>query len=527
MQTYYKLCVALIIGLPLISCLENHDRNQKLISSFQIVKFPNDPCVGSGARNGTCYTSQECSDKSGTSSGSCADGFGVCCTFVITTCGSTTSENQTDWTTATNLPTSENTCNLKVCPQSDDICSLRLDFTAFQINGPSTVTVASRVRRRFGTPVGNNNDNQYVAEGSSFATNCLLDIFSTTSASTSTNPPAVCGLLTGQHMYVEADIDRCNTLQFSFAATTGTLPAAGQTNERGVAAQATRNWDIKITQIQCTSELLPPPGCTKFYWGAGTNRIRSYNFESGAGNTHLANQHERICVRRERNNCIGCFVAAAVGNVQLSGNQANTAVFTQAGGCCGYHTQHSTGSTGMTNLNEGVAVAPATAGIDFAGQAAAESTMMGFDCIIIPGAVVHVTDALGTPTANGGTTANRQETRIVVAADGNVPAPPQICGNNQGLGIGAATLLAAAGDFGNGIYQNAANTPLNAPATVGTAAGGSNVNIPICTRNVPFTLEFMSDDLDGLGSTANEAEITSAQQANLGFDLTLTQIACT
>ena len=29
------------------------------------------------------YFSAECSDKSGTSSGSCADGFGVCCTCKI------------------------------------------------------------------------------------------------------------------------------------------------------------------------------------------------------------------------------------------------------------------------------------------------------------------------------------------------------------------------------------------------------------------------------------------------------------
>ena len=30
---------------------------------------------------GTCLTSTECSDKSGNVDGSCASGFGVCCTF--------------------------------------------------------------------------------------------------------------------------------------------------------------------------------------------------------------------------------------------------------------------------------------------------------------------------------------------------------------------------------------------------------------------------------------------------------------
>jgi len=529
MQTYYKICVILIIGIPLVSCMENDERNEKLISSFQIVKFPNDPCTGSGTRNGTCYTSQECSDKKGTSAGSCADGFGVCCTFVVTTCGGTTSENQTDWTIPTTIPATENTCSLDVCSQSTNICSIRLDFTAFQIHGPSTVVAATQVRRRFGTPVGNNDDNAYVAEGSSFATNCLLDLFSVTSASPSTNPPAVCGLLTGEHMYVEADTDRCNKLQFNLAATSAAFPAAGQTNERGVAAQANRNWDIKITQIECTSEILPPPGCTKYFWGAGLAHLESYNFRAGAGSTHLASQHERFCIRRERGNCIGCFSSNAVGDVRISGTQDNPAVFSQAGGCCGYHTQHSSGSTGITGLTatDGNAANPATITVDQAGQALQGSTMMGFDCLIIPGASVHTATGvsnLGVPN-NGATTANLQEDRILAVGVGNVPAPPQICGNNAGLGIGAATLLAAAGDFGAGTLATA-NTA-NDPIARGTQAGGSNVNLSICTRNVPFTLEFLSDDLDGLGTAANEAEVTNAQNANRGFTLDVSQIACT
>ncbi len=40
--------------------------------------FANDPCVGS-TKNGTCYTAEECSDRSGVNSGSCAGGYGVCC----------------------------------------------------------------------------------------------------------------------------------------------------------------------------------------------------------------------------------------------------------------------------------------------------------------------------------------------------------------------------------------------------------------------------------------------------------------
>ena len=43
--------------------------------------FPNDPCfVDGGSKNGTCYTMEECESKGGSNAGSCAEGFGVCCT---------------------------------------------------------------------------------------------------------------------------------------------------------------------------------------------------------------------------------------------------------------------------------------------------------------------------------------------------------------------------------------------------------------------------------------------------------------
>lgn len=501
MQTYYKICVFFVLGIPIISGLEKDvpERNQKLISSFQIVRFPNDACVGSATRNGTCYTSQECADKSGTSSGSCADGFGVCCTFVVNECGGTTSENSTAWTMPDDLPATANTCGLTVCP-STDICSLRLDFTTFVITGPSTKSTMS-VRRRLGTPVGNILDLAYVAEGSSYATNCLVDIFTATSASSSSSPPAVCGNLQNEHMYVEADSDRCNMLQFNLGANGAVLPAAGTTTDRGVAAFPTRNWDITISHIECTSSTLPPAGCTKYYFSPlGVARLTSYNFGTAAGSSHLASQHERFCVRQERGNCIGCFSAAAVINVQISGSSAIAAVHTQAGSCCGYHTQDF-GALGVTNT--------LIQNVD--GMATATTTQPGFDCLIIPGAFVSVTTAVGAPTVHGTAaiaTTNLQAT-LVAGIVGNVPAPPQICGNGAGLGIGAADLSTAANDQGAAVQAGAA------------------VNLSICTRNAPFTLEFMSDDLEGQGATAAQSENVALATNNRGFQIEVTQLPCT
>ena len=53
--------------------------NISLVNFFSVVRFPNSVCSGDTI-NGTCYSSEECSARGGTNSGSCAGGYGVCCT---------------------------------------------------------------------------------------------------------------------------------------------------------------------------------------------------------------------------------------------------------------------------------------------------------------------------------------------------------------------------------------------------------------------------------------------------------------
>ena len=69
-------------------------REDRVLSVFNVVTFPNSACGASNGYNGTCYTSSECSAKGGTASGTCASSFGVCCVFSIS-CGSTSSANNT------------------------------------------------------------------------------------------------------------------------------------------------------------------------------------------------------------------------------------------------------------------------------------------------------------------------------------------------------------------------------------------------------------------------------------------------
>jgi len=497
-----------------VTALEDatNEREEKLISTFQIVRFPNDVCVGSNSRNGTCYTSAECSDKGGTSSGSCADGFGVCCTFLISTCGSTASENITYWTQPSTV--SSGTCKLTVCPMSDDICSIRLDLTTFVITGPSTRTVA-QLNRRFGQTAGvfdtaaTTQSIEYI--GSTQGSTCQADIFTVQGASSSTNPPAVCGTLTGQHMYVEADADRCNVLTFALAAS---APTVTMTNSMGIATLATRTWDITATQIECTSLTLPPPGCTQYFWSSPTAAVytlKSNNLLTSGTSSHLGNQHDRFCIRRERGKCTGCFYATAanvaVSGVPLAGEVEISYHYTAPGGCCGYGT--TIGSLFGAILAEQQTQQGLGGFTD-----ADEAHGFGFDCIIIPGASGAVKIANeGAPQTTQ--TAAVKAAYLKDATNMQQPWPPHICGNLAGLGIG--NVLIEEATMGNGMYIDETDSP---------ATGyGDDENYTICTKATPFVLEFMSDDLEGIGGETGAREYEQLS-TNRGFQINSNQVDC-
>lgn len=519
MRANFSQLIYLILAVSSVYCAGNDDdeiaRNEKLISTFQIVRFPNDVCVGSNSRNGTCYTSAECSDKSGTSSGSCADGFGVCCTFLVTTCGSSSSENNTYW--AVSSPTTGQTCGLTICPSSDEICSIRLDFTKFVITGPST-RAAHQTSRRFGQTSGVINSE---LAGSSWAGNCLVDSFSVQGASPSSNPPVTCGTQTGMHVYVEADPDRCNRLTFNIA--DGTPTSITISNGRGITSVASsRAWDIRAQMIECTSLTLPPAGCTQYFYGGTKYIMNSANWlttdsATSVSTWHLANQHDRFCIRRERGYCIGCFVAAAVTDFQLSGNQNDGFHYTVPGGCCGYGTT----AGGIFGLN---AATDETAGAGF--HIAAENVFgYGYDCIIIPGAFgpSNNGNTEGVPDAAQSAADITQYLKSTPTSNQfPMPWPPQICGAEGGIGIGAVDLEEAAFDLDN-VAADTDSWIL--PASQTTNEVGTAINLSICTRNVPFTLEFMSDDIEGIGGEAGNTEWQTAVH-NRGFELYSTQVAC-
>eukprot|EP00096_Caligus_rogercresseyi_P010378 TRINITY_DN375_c0_g1_i1.p1 TRINITY_DN375_c0_g1~~TRINITY_DN375_c0_g1_i1.p1 ORF type:complete len:395 (+),score=18.45 TRINITY_DN375_c0_g1_i1:51-1235(+) len=292
-------CVVLLF----ISCsysseeVETSSRDEKILNVFSVVRFRNDPCTTGDNRNGTCYTADECTSRGGSNSGNCASGYGVCCVFSLG-CGGRSAENCTYFT---GMGTENGQCRLTICPCSDNICQLRLDFNTFTIAGPATATTSVAK-----TPAGKELTDEQ---------RCLTDTFSVTNPGGST-PPTICGVNNGEHMFLDSS-EQCNDLVFNLAS-----------------ENVRQTWNIKVTQYSCDFDNLAPSGCTQYFFGSKSGTLKTYNFDGGQ---HLDSQDQRICIRRERGNCQVCYSATADGDFEVSGEKAGaTGVAIVKTFCCGY-----------------------------------------------------------------------------------------------------------------------------------------------------------------------------------------------
>lgn len=276
------LCASLVLSgsqaADNITNVADKQQEGRVFSIFSVVQFKNQGCRSqstmtsgqSPQRNGTCFTSSECSSKGGTASGNCASGFGVCCLFLVSTAGSTINQNctylrnpgfPTTLTGTTSLTYTVNKC-------APDVCFLRLDFETFQIVGPT--------------------DTQAVANTCPDA----LKITSTTSQAV----PQICGLNTGQHVYVDIGNQATDTatLSFTFSSTIAGTPATS------------RQWEIKISQIGCSNPNRPPQGCLQ-YFTTPTGRISTFNFFA-TSSAKLNSQNYNICIRQAAGFCCNRYV---------------------------------------------------------------------------------------------------------------------------------------------------------------------------------------------------------------------------
>jgi len=319
------------------------ERRGKAIGIFNVVKFPNDVCNSdSASMNGTCYTSEECSSRDGVASGSCAEGYGVCCIITVA-CGGTTSENCTYLSQiATNTPSVDSTdldrqCSYSICPLSKTVSRIRLDLTEFTIAGP-------------GAPDPMDGEAANSKQGFGFVGTCVRDTFVVG------NSPVICGVNAGQHMIVDTDGTECVTALFSYG-----LDAVS------------RAYTIHVTQYDRTNEMGGPRGCLQFYTGL-TGTVSTFNWQTPTTSTHLANQHYDVCVRKQIDRCVICWSPITSGDSSITSGAAMAKV----------------GSFGVSNsaLPAGKSVSLVVAGTPGCSARAGNAALMGSnDFVTIQGGV--------------------------------------------------------------------------------------------------------------------------------------------
>jgi len=271
------------------------------IGLFSVVQFPNDACTTTSGLTGTCVTSTECTSKSGSASGGCAAGFGVCCLITSATCtssGTSISQNNTylqnpSYPSTFTTPTSATDCAYTINKINDNICQLRLDFQTLEL-------------------------------GQTIGTGACTDTFQPTVSvdSSSTNSyPSICGKSNGHHMYIHIGRTASATASLKVSLASGSSSA---------------KWNILTRQIECDTVWSAPDGCSM--WLTGTSGEWSmYGYTSGTTDTeYLMNQNYRVCMRQEEGFCsirhstqssTSFVMSELVNAVAPAGNAGSTACY--------------------------------------------------------------------------------------------------------------------------------------------------------------------------------------------------------
>jgi len=308
----FKQLALLAIFATAVYAEESRDKAKKAIGIFNIVKFNNDVCNTGNNMNGTCFTAEECADRNGQASGSCADGYGVCCVITLT-CGATTRDNCTYMSQemnndpATDSDTSQS-CTYHICPISSTVRRIRLELDTFVLEGPWAPALDGQAGNE--AAAGNDPSDDSSGRGSAIG-KCKGDQF------VATGSPVICGTNSGQHMVLDTDGTSCVSAVFTF----------------GVGGNTQRSYRIHVLQFDQYHEMGGPAGCLQYYTGEmGTvNTFNWQGFAAGSNSVHLANQNYDVCVRRLINACRICWSPVA----PMPGNNGRRGAFGVSNGPSG------------------------------------------------------------------------------------------------------------------------------------------------------------------------------------------------
>uniref|UniRef100_A0A182S3X0 CUB domain-containing protein n=1 Tax=Anopheles funestus TaxID=62324 RepID=A0A182S3X0_ANOFN len=221
-----------------------------LLSVFHIISFVNGPCVprrqsstvegNVGLDNhtvwtGVCYHEQECILLNGTPMDSCAGGFGVCCVFRYGCDGRT--EQNVSYFHSPHYPlaaTDALPCGFTLVLQRT-VQQVLLEFLFFELQPPQ---------------LGN----------------CIEDQFIVSVQNDQRAYPVLCGINTGQHMYL--DIDRAYSHRLYLSAVFN--------------SKQPRAFLVKITQVwQTLATPRAPASCLQFYEGV-SGVLKSFNYDNNS-----------------------------------------------------------------------------------------------------------------------------------------------------------------------------------------------------------------------------------------------------
>ncbi|XP_055678018.1 uncharacterized protein LOC129786801 [Lutzomyia longipalpis] len=236
----------------------------RFLNLFNIVRFPNEPCSTSNPKkflktlNGTCYHEVECEQLGGVPIDNCASGFGVCCVFQLS-CGGKT-EREISYFENPGFPKPINdriacTMSVKLLPGVQQVL---LEFVFFELRPPVD---------------GSCTDDQFIVSGNNL--NSFI--------------PIICGINTGQHMYVDVSDSASRMMFLSMLS----------------AVSDARAFSVRITQLKNN---LAPQNCLQ-YFTESSGIIQSFNYEDNStivthrNPSYFNNLNYVICIRRNPGFC--------------------------------------------------------------------------------------------------------------------------------------------------------------------------------------------------------------------------------
>jgi hypothetical protein len=272
----------------------SEERDEKFLSVFQIVKFNNDACEAVDGTLGTCYTAAECTNKGGEERGNCASGFGVCCVAVVDPCNGGVLALNNSYIVNPGFPlTVSDQSTAATCGSARTIRTNRQIDTGAMYEWTIKKAASDIVQLRL--------DFIYFETSTPMMGDCTNDTFVISGAdpvSMKNLPTNLCGILTGQHLYVS--IKSVEEVKVGL----------------NIASIGSQRFQILVRQFDSTQlDYLAPRGCLQ-YFRNDVGTISTFNNQAGMGEL-LNNQLYSSCIAQ---NDAYCDISLQANNFELTGS---------------------------------------------------------------------------------------------------------------------------------------------------------------------------------------------------------------